>query len=102
MTTENCINIEPKHLLLLKKILKQTVPDKIIWAYGSRVTGTSHIKSDLDIAVFKADEKQIYELKDALEESDLPFSVDVMDWEKIPESFKESIQLKYVEITNDL
>ncbi len=35
-------------------------------------------------------------LKDDFAESDLPFSVDVMPWEKIPEKFKNKILEKYL------
>lgn len=93
---ENLIDVESKHLAILKKILKQHVPSKTVWAYGSRVTWTAGAKSDLDIVVFDADSKQINDLKDEFAESDLPFSVDVMDWGKIPEKFKENIREKYV------
>ncbi len=93
---ENLIDIEPKYLVILKKIFKLYIPSKTVWAYGSRVTWTANTKSDLDIIVFDVNSKQINNLKDALAESDLPFSVDVMNWEKIPETFKENIQKKYV------
>lgn len=93
---ENLIDIEPKHLVLLKKILKQYIPAKTVWAYGSRVTWTAGIKSDLDIVVFDADSNKINDLKEAFAESDLPFSVDVMDWGNIPEKFKDNIRKKYV------
>ena len=39
---------------------------------------------------------QVYDLKEALEESDLLISVDVMDWESVPDDFKENIRGKYV------
>ncbi len=96
MMKESLIDIEPKHLVILKKIFKLYIPSKTVWAYGSRVTWTANTKSDLDIIVFDVNSKQINNLKDALAESDLPFSVDVMNWEKIPETFKENIQKKYV------
>ena len=36
------------------------------------------------------------DLKDALEESELLISVDIMDWNNIPDSFKENIKNQYV------
>lgn len=86
------IDIKPEHLELVKLILEKYAPGRTVWAYGSRVTGRSKPQSDLDIVVFDADTDEICDLKDAFAESDLPFSVDVMNWEKIPDNFKDNIR----------
>lgn len=92
------IDLKPEYLELVNLILKKHVPGKIVWAYGSRVTGNSKPQSDLDIVVFDADNHVIGDLKDAFSESDLPFRVDVMDWKKIPDNFKKNISELYVVI----
>lgn len=96
MSKEKLIDLDQEQLGLLKAILKRHIPDKTVWAYGSRVTWKAGETSDLDLAVFDCDSMQIYDMKEALEESDLLISVDVMDWESIPEKFKENIRKKYV------
>ncbi|WP_423908869.1 restriction endonuclease subunit S [Candidatus Spongiihabitans sp.] len=96
MSREQLIDLDKKQLGLLKKIIRQHIPDKTVWAYGSRVTWKANEISDLDLAVFECNSTQISSLKEEFEESDLLISVDVMDWESIPEKFKENIKKKYV------
>ncbi len=96
MSKEKLIDLDQEQLDLLHAILKQHIPNKTVWAYGSRVTWKAGETSDLDLAVFDCTPMEIYHLKEALEESDLLISVDVMDWESIPDDFKENIRGKYV------
>jgi len=93
---DNLFDVDTIHFLSVKEILKQHAPNKKVWAYGSRVTGGADSRSDLDIVIFDSGLSQINELKDAFAESDLPFSVDVMDWGKIPENFRDNILKKYL------
>ena len=96
MSKEKLIDLDKEQLGLIEAILNRYLPDKTVWAYGSRVTWKAGETSDLDLAVFGCDSMEIFDLKEALEESDLLISVDVMDWESIPEKFKENIRKKYV------
>ena len=96
MSKERFIDLDKEQLELLRSIIRCYIPDKTVWAYGSRVTWKAEETSDLDLAVFGCDSTEIHDLKEALEESDLLISVDVMDWESIPESFRENIRGKYV------
>ncbi|GHU15357.1 hypothetical protein FACS1894163_01780 [Spirochaetia bacterium] len=38
-------------------------------------------------------------LKEAFEESNLPFRVDLLEWDGIPERFRENIKAEYVVIS---
>ena len=96
MIKDNLIDLDIDQLKLLKKIIKAYIPGKTVWAYGSRVKWKAQDRSDLDLAVFDCSDRQINNLKEALEESDLLISVDVLDWESIPEDFKVNIQKKYM------
>ena len=96
MNKENLIDLDKKQLALLDKIIKQHVPNKTVWAYGSRVTWKASEISDLDLVVFDCGSAEISDFKEALEESNLLISVDVMDWENIPDNFKKTIREKYV------
>ena len=89
-------SLAPKQLSLLKKIIKQHIPDKTVWAYGSRVTWKADEASDIDLTVFDCTNVQIDELKETLEESNLLISVDVMNWEEIADNFKTTIKKQYV------
>ncbi len=96
MSKEQLIDLDKKQLALLDEIIKRHIPYKAVWAYGSRVTWKANERSDLDLAVFECTSMEISNLKEDLEESHLLISVDVMDWEKIPQNFKDNIKNKYV------
>ena len=102
MNKENLIDLDKKQLALLDKIIKQYIPNKTVWAYGSRVTWKASEISDLDLVVFGCGSAEISDFKEALEESDLLISVDVMDWENIPDNFKKNINKKYVVLQEKL
>ena len=46
------LDLEPRHFAMVLDILRRRVPERSVWAYGSRATGR-HLKrfSDLDLAV---------------------------------------------------
>jgi type I restriction enzyme, S subunit len=96
MVKENFIDVEPKYLALVKEILRRHIAYKTVWAYGSRVNWTANQFSDLDLVVFEVSTVKQGELKEDFVESDLPFSVDIILWGKIPENFKNKICEKYV------
>ena len=79
----------------LRKVLNKHVPFKNVWAYGSRVKGTASKHSDLDMVVFGASEAQLYETRDALEESNVPVEVQLFRWEDLPTHFHDNIQQAY-------
>ena len=95
------IDIKPVHLETIKRILTEHVPDCEVRAYGSRVTRTAKKYSDLDLAVVgkaRLDSRQTYRLREAFEESDIPFRVEVLDWNAISASFKKIINEEFVVI----
>ena len=96
MNKAQFIDLDKGQLGLLESIIKSHIPDKTVWAYGSRVAWKAGEASDLDLAVFGCSSTEIFDLKEAFEESDLLMSVDVMNWETIPEKFKENIRKKHV------
>lgn len=89
------IDVEPKHLEEIKRVLARTLPYKKVWAYGSRVKWTANERSDLDLAVFDATDTQIENAKEAFNESNVPFIVQLMNWQNIPNDFKKNIEEKY-------
>ena len=95
------LDMQARHLALLCELLHQQLPQAEVWAYGSRVNGDGHEASDLDLVVRQpADPKQetpaLWEVKEALVESNLPIRVDVVDWAHIPASFHHEIERAYV------
>lgn len=94
------LNVKDEYLKELKDIFTKYCPKAEIWAYGSRVKNDCHSGSDLDLVVksFNEDNKHLYELKDLLNESDIPFLMDIQDFEKLPKSFQDEIKKEYIRI----
>lgn len=85
---------------IVVELIERHLPDTDVWVYGSRVKWTSRPESDLDLVVFSgADQSgQVSDLREAFEESDLPFRVDVLVWDELPESFQEAIDDEHVDL----
>ncbi len=99
------IDVKPEHLARLKALLRRYAPKAEVWAYGSRVSGGGHDSSDFDIVLrspgdLSTPQENLSELRDILSESDIPFLVDVLDWARIPESFRLEISKEYMVIQN--
>ena len=89
----NTIDIKPKDKEILFSLLEQYLPNTTIWAFGSRISGHSRPWSDLDLILFSTAEQKIHIslLKEALEESNLSFRVDPIEWDYLPDNFKANI-----------
>ena len=96
MNKEQTIDLPPPQNKILQKILRQQIPNKTVWAFGSRVEWRASETSDLDLVAHKCSGAEIADLKEALEESALHCSVDVLNWEDIPDSFRANIKKHYV------
>jgi len=78
------------------------LPQEEVWAYGSRVTGTAHDTSDLDLVVrhpadLKAKQTSAFwDLKEAISESNLPLLIELFDWARLPPAFWNNITEQHV------
>ncbi len=89
------IDVAPHHVETIKAILRRRVPDREVWAFGSRATRTAKEYSDLDLAVIgdaPLDLRQLAMLENDFDESDLPFTVDVVVWATTSDSFRQIIR----------
>ena len=71
-----------------------------VWAYGSRVSGTAHEGSDLDLVILRKDRQKLpidifMELKEKITESNIPIIVELFDWARLPESFHRNIEAQH-------
>ncbi len=92
------IEITPEQSRAVAAILARHAPGVEVRAFGSRVGGTPKDYSDLDLAVLaprKMSLEALAKLREAFSESDLPFRVDVLDWNSISDEFKRVILEKY-------
>lgn len=82
-------------------LLATHLPTVTAWAYGSRVNGSAHDASDLDLVLRSPDLTAIpFGLLDgfleALRDSNIPILVEARDWARLPEAFHEEILREYV------
>ena len=92
------IDLRPHHLEKVRSILARHASHCEVRAFGSRVNGKAKSYSDLDLAVVgsgKLSDDTLRWLREAFEESDLPFRVDVLDWHAISPSFQKVIEREY-------
>ncbi len=94
------INIREEYLSEIIEIFNNYCPKAEIWAYGSRIKNEAHSGSDLDLAVksFNDNAKSIGKLRELLNDSDIPFLIDIHEFDKLPDYFQEEILKNYVQI----
>ncbi len=94
------IDLLPSELEIVRSLLERYLPGVLVWAYGSRALGTSRPVSDLDLVVFadKDDRASVSNLREAFEESNLPFRVDLFVWRETPDNFRKPIESEHVVI----
>lgn len=95
------LNLPDRYLQILLSLLHQHVPHANVWAYGSRVTNDYYDASDLDLVLRNQKDLSqasdgIFDLQEALIESDIPIQVQVVDWARIPKSFHSEIEAAFV------
>jgi len=85
------VQIENKDYQELKRILGNYSYQ--FYAYGSRAKGTARKFSDLDLCYQEEIPSEIvYKIKEELEESNLPFFVELVSWQRMKPSFQEVIK----------
>ena len=95
------IDVAPEHLEMVLTLLSNYLPDCEVRAFGSRFSGTAKPYSDLDLAVIgqnRLDWRILAELKEAFQASELPFRVDLLDWNTISDEFRAVIEKSGYEV----
>ena len=79
-------------------LLSRYLPNTTAWVYGSRVKWAARPESDLDMVAFATPEQagRVSALREAFEESNLPFRVDLFIWDEVPELFRKQIEAEHV------
>jgi len=94
------VDLKPHHMKTVRSLLDRHLPGVAAWAYGSRVKRTARSESDLDLVVFAtaAQSARVSGLREAFDESNLPFRVDLFVWDEVPEKFRKTIEAEHVVI----
>ena len=89
------LDVRADHLKIVQDILQQFVPERAVWAFGSRAKWLAKEYSDLDLCIVGKTPLSFRTLgliEEAFEESDLPYKVDVADWATTSDSFRKIIE----------
>jgi len=96
--------LEPRHLEILEKCFrKNLLPNQSmkVWIFGSRATGKNKPFSDIDLLLESTPaihHSQAAQMADDLEESNLPFKVDLVPLEQLYPPYAPQIHREKVEL----
>ena len=93
------IDVPENHLQYILEQLRFYIPKADVWAFGSRINGSNRPASDLDLAVLcdkDTAKKQLPKLNDVFIESDIPFKIQLLDFNRLPSNMKENIKNKCI------
>ena len=98
MGVDRPIDVTEDQRKTILTLLKRHLPNTIAWVYGSRVKWSVRPQSVLDLVVFAkpGQERRVSELREAFEESNLPFRVDLFVWDDVPKQFRKQIEAEHV------
>ena len=103
MTRPVHIDLPAEHRRLVLSILRANLqPSTKVWVFGSRASGRARRYSDLDLAIdagrpLTLDE--IAALAEVFSDSDLPYKVDVVDWNDLEDRWRQTIGPERVPLT---
>ena len=98
MAVTVALDLTPRQLDTVRALLARCLPGTGAWVYGSRARWTSRPDSDLDLVVFAepGQARAVSDLREAFDESDLPFRVDLFVWDEVPDAFRQEIEREHV------
>ena len=94
------LSIKKQYLAELTAIFMNYCPKAEIWAYGSRIKNNFHDGSDLDLCIkdFGDENFSVSELKNLINESNIPILIDISEYNSLPVSFQQEIDKFKVKI----
>ena len=101
MADQPRFDISTENWQIVRDILQRYVPDRVVFAFGSRAKWTAKEFSDLDIAIIGDEPLSLGlmgEMREAFQESALPFKIDIVDWASITPEFRQIIQASKLQI----
>jgi uncharacterized protein len=97
MEMKAALDITAEQRRTILALLDHFIPGATVWGYVSRVKGTASPNSDLDLVAFTPEQRSaVSDLRDAFDESNLPFIVSLHIWDEVPERFHQMIRKQYV------
>lgn len=97
------MNYEKKYLDIIKNIVLSHINpvEHFVFLFGSRVKGNKKRSADIDVGILgeKPIGKIYYKIVDEIEESIVPYKVDIIDFALVDEKFKKKAMEK-IEVWN--
>jgi predicted nucleotidyltransferase len=98
--------LREKDKQMLLQIFASVATPFEIWAYGSRVNGSAHEGSDLDLVIRSPGAAPMptgtyAALCEKIRNSNIPILVELRDWSMLPESFHRNIEQQYEVLFNN-
>ena len=97
------MDLKPEHLRIVCDILARQLPGCEVQLFGSRANGTAKPHSDIDLVIMGDELLPVTTmriLRDAFDDSDLPFQVDIVEWAGTSEEFRKVIALSAIPLEN--
>lgn len=88
------MQLDRSDYLTVTRILKKYFPEARFYLFGSRAKQTAKPYSDLDILIIDQDKIPMHRLsaiEEEFDQSDLTFTVDLVDWYRITQEFHEHL-----------
>jgi predicted nucleotidyltransferase len=96
------LHVNASDLETIIQVFNRELPDSEIRAFGSRVSDIEPgPEADLDLALIAGrviSLERMIAIERAMAEAGLPFAVDVFDFAKLTDKFKNSIEKEYIAI----
>ncbi|MBK5275874.1 MAG: nucleotidyltransferase domain-containing protein [Desulfuromonadales bacterium] len=89
------MDLKPEHLGIVCDILARHLPGREVKLFGSCATGTAKPYSDIDLVIMGDELLPVTTmriLRDAFDDSDLPFQVDLVEWAGTSAGFRKVIE----------
>lgn len=94
--------LDDRLLRSVKDIIFSVIPKDSykVYIFGSRAIGNARKFSDIDIGIegAKLSIETYFKLKDAFEESNIPYTVDIIEMNETSDSFKKIAQQKVINL----
>ncbi|MFK5948773.1 MAG: CinA family protein, partial [Methylococcales bacterium] len=94
------LTLYQKSEIYLKQLLKDKLPQNTqIFLFGSRAKGTAGGMADIDIGVLSESvvaKKILNDIKETIEQSFVPYDVDLVDFNAVSEAFKQQAMKKVI------
>lgn len=88
------LELESHDKEIIDSILAPYIAEESLWVFGSRVTGSARSNSDLDLVIRGKGQLPLSEwqrLADDIEYSEMNTRVDLVDWHRLSDEFKNNI-----------